>query len=155
MSIVVIKLHIMKYILLIIPIFLFSCYKKEPKPGAYIGTFNGNYFESGVSINKFRSHPINIITSNKDQIILVCGNIESKLAKDKNIVKGTFETDKYIGTGFNQWDGQITIDGQISKANGEFIITGNFTSTFKYLNSVNNQFYSYPVLGTFQIKPNL
>lgn len=144
----------MKNISIIIVILLFtvSCQKYKPPIGEYIGTFCGEYILDGNTHQKFRSRIIEIKESNREEIIFESGGIESFLTKNKDEIIGTFSTDKYVGTGHNEWDGEITINGLWQKKSGMYIISGSFESTYSFMSSLDSTITALPVKGSFEIK---
>lgn len=142
-----------KYILILFcTILLFSCKKDKPPVGDYIGIFQGEYNYQGNYFDTFRSHKMLIQKSTDKELVIECGGRESKLCKDKKVVMGTIITDKYVGTGHNEFNGPIVICGNWRKESGKYFISGSYQSTYTSYNSLDSSPFTVPVNGTFEIK---
>jgi len=133
----------MKKIITVIPIFLlllFSCNKENPPSGIYIGDFFGTYSTNG---NTYETSLIGIqleITETDENHILIGG---ASLEKDGKKVTGI------LNIQFHK-DDLITINGKWKKEKGSYIIEGDFTSNYLFMNAQPPT--TLPVIGTFKIE---
>jgi hypothetical protein len=141
------------FVLLLLPlIFIIGCKKDEPPTGIYIGSFSGLYTYNNISYAKYRSHKMIVTESNEHQLIFESGGKLSIVSKIREVISGTISTDKYVGTGHNETDGEIVIRGSWSRIEGRYVISGDFESTYSFLDSEDSTQHTVPVIGTFEIK---
>ncbi len=133
----------MKKIIAIMPIFLlllFSCNKENPPSGVYIGDFFGTYSING---NIYEASLIGVqleITETDENHILIGAD---SLDKDGKKVTGI------LSIQFHK-DDLITINGKWKKEKGTYIIEGDFTSNYLFMNA--HPPATLPVSGKFKIE---
>ena len=138
-------------LLLTFPILLLlGCSKDGDSSGSYTGIFNGNYNYNGSSLKAYRSHEIDIIEEEDGKLTFRCEGNSSTLTKGTSSIAGTFETDNPHGGVTGETSGPITIDGNYTKAEEKYTITGSFSYLLTTKDSEGNT-YETTVRGPFEI----
>lgn len=131
-----------------------ACSKNKPRPGLYIGTFEGTYENAGSLENLKRVEDLFIDQSNIEGIIIssctLCENKTTLNRKGKTIT-GTI--DVYQSTGIDpRYDSDpITIDGTVVKVDGVYRITGTFEYDYHIISPSDGTDIIKQVTGDFTI----
>jgi len=138
-------------IIVLCSIVLTGCTKNQSLEGQYTGVFTGTYTTPYQPAEQtiIRSYIIEISNASKTRCEFTLGSVGSEMSINKKEIKGEFTTIRTNGTGHNQFPTPIKIDGIIEKNDGQFQITGRFTSTQKSISQQDSTFYTYPSNGSF------
>ncbi|NOR87773.1 MAG: hypothetical protein GQ527_09205, partial [Bacteroidales bacterium] len=120
-----------------------SCNKDKPPVGLYEASFFGTYQDSTATISKIRGEYMWIINSYTETLDVArcsgCSTFSLAKGPDKSI-SGLIEMSQVAG-----WEpaflmGPITVDGKWSKEDDEYIITGDFSYIYTYIDEPNDIF---------------
>jgi hypothetical protein len=103
------------------------------------------------AINWSRIYTIVISNASKTRCEFVLDYEISEMSISQKEITGTFDTPKITFHGINTFPTPISITGTIEKIDGDYQITGNFTSTNKVISQQDSTFYDFPVDGTFSM----
>lgn len=127
-----------------------GCSKDGSSSGSYTGIFNGTYNYNGSTLKAYRSHEINIIEGEDGKLTFRCEGNSSTLTKGTSSIAGTFKTNNPHGGVTGETSGPITIDGNYTKAEEKYTITGSFSYLLATKDSEGNN-YETTVRGPFEI----
>lgn len=131
-----------------------ACSKNKPKPGLYIGTFNGAYQTAGTQQSIDRIEDLYIDQSNMEGIIISsCPQCQNKTTLDRKGKNITGILDVYQSTGIDPEyaSDPITIDGDVVKINGAYRISGTFEYDYHIISPSDGTDIIRKVTGDFTI----
>jgi len=134
-------------------VLLSSCKKNKPKPGEYTSEFVGTYIRDSIERTTYAFMPIEIVESNKDEIIFEKqwgDGAEYSIKKTgKNQLEGLLDELDGSKT-HSQYD--FYIKGSWEKVKGRSLIKGTFNSVLEVVGYSGMETKYYDVEGTFIIE---
>lgn len=133
---------------------LMACSKNKPRPGIYIGTFEGTYTNAGTTANLKRVEELYIDQSNMEGIIISsCTHCLNKTTLDRKGKTITGILDVYQSEGIDPEyvSDPITIDGKVAKVDGLYRISGTYEYDYHIVSPSDGTDIIKKVTGNFTI----